>query len=229
MNSTSRDVIGLMLSGGIDSAVLLSALLDRAMVVQPIYVSMGCVWDEAERKAIDRFIEELDSDAVLPLVEFSQPVDDLYGRHWSLTGEGVPDEKTADEAVFLWGRNPMLLLKPLLWCQQHAIHELALGTLDANPFADATKSFLDSFADALLLGLETPIRIVQPFQKLTKQQVVASAMHLPIQHTFSCLAPVEGIHCGRCNKCAERKAVLKQLPGGDPTRYSCNNTLVASR
>ena len=28
---------------------------------------------------------------------------------------------------------------------------------------------------------------------------------LPLELTFSCIAPVAGQHCGRCNKCAERR------------------------
>ena len=212
--------IGLMLSGGLDSAILLGELLDEGHQVQPFYVATGCIWEREERAAISRYVEALDSRCVEPLVEFRLPADDLYGVHWSNTGKGFPDDDSPDEAVFMWGRNPMLLLKPVLWCQQHDICDLAIGTLAANPFADATQQFLDLFARALAAGVQRPMRLVQPFSCWTKSEVLARGWNLPLQFTFSCLSPVEGLHCGRCNKCAERLAALEQLPGGDPTHYA---------
>lgn len=212
--------IGLMLSGGVDSAILLSDLLEQGYAVQPFYVSMGCVWEREERNAISRYLHAVDSPQIEALVEFQLPADDLSGEHWSTTGVGIPDDTTTDEAVFIWGRNPLLLLKPMLWCQKHGIRDLALGTLAANPFADATEEFLNQFAEALATGIQRPIRLVQPFKQLAKSEILARGSELPIQFTFSCLSPIDGMHCGQCNKCAERSAALAQLPQGDPTLYA---------
>ena len=167
-----------------------------------------------------QFIDALGDTRIEPLVEFDFPVADLYRDHWCVTGIEVPDESTPDEAVFMWGRNPMLLLKPLLWCQEYGIHELTMGTLAANPFADATEEYLNRFAGAVATENETPVRIGQPFQRWSKHAVLHRGGHLPLEWTFSCLAPQQGLHCGRCNKCAERSRVLNQLPGGDPTQYA---------
>jgi len=38
--------------------------------------------------------------------------------------------------------------------------------------------------------------------------------------TFSCIAPVDGLHCGRCNKCAERAAAFRLTGTDDPTPYA---------
>src|SRR6185436_16048969 len=100
---------GLLLSGGIDSAVLLDQLLARGWQVVPFYVRTGCVWQASELDAIERFLAKLEqsaargSRALLDLVVFDMPVDDLYGDHWSLSGTDVPDEHTPDEAVYLPG------------------------------------------------------------------------------------------------------------------------------
>ena len=53
----------------------------------------------------------------------------------------MPDDKTPDEAVFLPGRNVLLLAKPLVWCHLNKVPELALAPLGSNPFADATAEF----------------------------------------------------------------------------------------
>ena len=216
------EAIGLMLSGGLDSAILLAHLLEQDRRVQPFYVSTGCVWEAAERAAVGRYLAQLDDPAVAPLIDFSIPAAELYGEHWSLTGENVPDESTPDEAVELPGRNPLLLLQPMLWCGQHGVAQLAMATLSCNPFADATPEFFDQFGRAVALGTGASVEVVRPFEDMTKADVLALAVDLPLHLTFSCLAPRGGLHCGRCNKCAERARALRSLPTGDPTNYASN-------
>ncbi len=217
---------GLLISGGLDSSILLAQLLKQGYQVQPLYVSTGCVWQEAERRALRQFVDALGNKNVRPIVELQMPVDDLYGEHWSLTGQGVPDENTPDDAVFLWGRNPLLLLKAMLWCSRQEIPRLALATLDSNPFADATPRFFQQFEQALATATESRVEILRPFAVRSKQQVLALGAGLPLHLTFSCLAPQEGQHCGVCNKCAERAHVLRSSPSGDPTSYASSYPLL---
>ena len=212
--------IGLLLSGGIDSAVLLAELCRCGRTVRPFYVSMGCVWEEPEFVAVNALLREMESDRIEPLIDFSQPAADLYGTHWSTTGNGTPDDTTPDEAVFLWGRNPLLLIKPMLWCQQNGISELAIGTLASNPFEDASKEFLRKFSDAIEIASGVPVRITQPLSELSKVQLMERTAGVPLDLTFSCLAPAGNLHCGRCNKCAERRGAMACLPQGDPTHYA---------
>jgi 7-cyano-7-deazaguanine synthase len=211
---------GLLLSGGLDSAILLAELIRQGTPVQPFYIQSGCIWQSDERRLLQPFIDALDSDLIRPVIDLEMPVADLYGDHWSTTGFDVPDESTPDEAVFLWGRNPLLLVKAMLWCSQHGIPRLALATLSNNPFADAQPAFLEPFQQALATATGATVEIIRPFSHLSKQQALARGEHLPLQLTFSCLAPVEGQHCGQCNKCAERSRGLASLPGGDPTVYA---------
>jgi len=214
------ETTGLLLSGGLDSAILLAELIGRGEAVQPFYIQTGCVWQAAERLALDRFIDALDSELICPVVDLEMPVADLYGDHWSTTGFEVPDEFTPDEAVFLWGRNPLLLVKAMLWCSQRGISRLALATLSNNPFTDAQPEFLEPFEQALATATGNLVKIIRPFSQLSKNQVLSRGARLPLQLTFSCLAPVEGRHCGECNKCAERAQALRSLPDGDPTVYA---------
>jgi 7-cyano-7-deazaguanine synthase len=37
--------------------------------------------------------------------------------------------------------------------------------------------------------------------------------------TFSCMRPVDGKHCGTCNKCAERRRAFASAGLSDPTEY----------
>ncbi|MGI9428621.1 MAG: 7-cyano-7-deazaguanine synthase [Bythopirellula sp.] len=217
---------GLMLSGGLDSAILLRRLLDQGHCVQPFYVSTGCRWEREERQAVEHFLRDLRHADVRTVIHLKMPVDDLYGRHWSVSGVDVPDDTTPDEAVFLPGRNPLLLLKPMLWCGQHAVSQLAIATLAENPFADASAEFVARFEVAIAAAIGATVEIARPFAAMSKAQILDLASQLPVQLTFSCLAPRDGLHCGGCNKCAERARALQTLPKGDPTVYASSATAV---
>jgi 7-cyano-7-deazaguanine synthase len=211
--------VGILFSGGIDSAILLDQLARRFSHVVPFYVRTGCAWETVELVAVRRFLSAIKCKSLASLVEFDVPVGDLYGEHWSILGANVPDDGSPDEAVFMPGRNPLLLIKPALWCQMHGIGQLALATLANNPFDDATPDFCLAFEEMVRQATGARIEIVRPFAQLAKDRVMALGRHLPLELTFSCLAPVDGLHCGRCNKCAERCIAFRQLNLADRTRY----------
>jgi len=212
--------MGLLLSGGLDSAILLDQLLVHRWRVVPFYVRTGCVWQEEEIRAVRALLAALAQPQLQPLVEFEMPVADLYADHWSITGEAVPDDHTADDAVYLLGRNPLLLIKPALWCVAHGISKLALATLAANPFDDAKPDFFTRFEAMINQAIGADLRIVRPFEMLSKRCVMQLGRETPLGLTFSCLAPVDGLHCGHCNKCAERATAFRLLDADDPTRYA---------
>jgi 7-cyano-7-deazaguanine synthase len=212
--------VGLLLSGGLDSAILLYQMLDEGWQVQPFYVRAGSVWQSDELRAVKALLAAMTRPQLAALVELDMPVADLYAEHWSMTGRSVPDDHTPDEAVFLPGRNPLLLLKPALWCVMHGISALALATLAANPFDDATPEFFARFEAMLIQATGRPFRVLRPFETLSKRCVMKLGLGMPLELTFSCLAPVNGLHCGRCNKCAERAAAFSHWHATDPTRYA---------
>jgi len=227
MDSSLRapETTAILMSGGLDSAILFGHLLKQGDRVQPIYIASGCIWQAAEQLTLERFLAATDNHATLPLVELAVPLADLYGEHWSMTGSNVPDESTADEAVLLWGRNPLLLVKAMLWCSLHGISRLALATLRGNPFADASPQFFQQFASSLATATRTEVQILRPFAEMSKVEVLELGVDMPFQLTFSCLSPQDGLHCGVCNKCGERAAALRSMPGGDPTNYAFSNQL----
>jgi 7-cyano-7-deazaguanine synthase len=213
-----------LLSGGLDSSILAGMLAGQGRRVQPLYVRSGLLWEADELRAMGDFLRALGSPRVLDPVVLDLPVQDLYGPHWSLTGDQTPDAATPDEAVYLPGRNLLLVVKAGLWCKLHGLRQLALGVLGSNPFGDATPAFFDHVAAALDCYPPQPLEIVRPLAAMNKRQVMEMGRGLPLAMTFSCIAPCHGLHCGRCNKCADRKAAFA-LIGEDPTRYACLLTL----
>lgn len=230
MNSPPPDArVGLLFSGGMDSAILLHVLLAEGRCVQPLYVAAGLYWEREEQRAVRRFLDAVACPNVGRLVTLALPVSDVYEDHWSVTGRGVPDAASPDEAVFLHGRNALLLIKAALWCQLHRVGELALGVLGTNPFADASPAFFDGLQVVLECSTDQRLRVVRPFGSMTKRQVMRLGRQLPLELTFSCIAPVDGLHCGRCNKCQERRTAFRLAEMQDPTQYASPPRQVAHR
>ncbi len=212
--------LAVLVSGGIDSAVLLGEALAMRPAVQPIYIRTGARWEAVEFEHLRRFLKAVRQENLRPVVELEAPVRDLYGEHWSVTGDGVPGAETPDEAVYLPGRNVLLLSKALLWCHLNDVSDLALAPLAANPFPDATPAFFRAFQDAVNQGVHGRVRVLYPYLNLDKTEVLKRGRGLPLAHTFSCIRPRDTNHCGACNKCAERRRAFDLAGIEDPTEYS---------
>lgn len=214
-----RATIAVLVSGGLDSSILVARLAAEGHTVQPCYVRGGLVWQAVEERAADGFLAAIAQPRILPVVKFDLPMADIYGQHWSTTGQDVPPADSPDSAVFLPARNYLLVIKPAAWCRQRGIAELAVGTLAGNPFDDARPESFRELESAVNHGPGSPLRLVQPWSASDKRAVMLWGRDLPLELTFSCLAPVRSQHCGRCNKCAERQAAFAPL-GRDPTHYA---------
>ncbi|HLJ93443.1 MAG TPA: 7-cyano-7-deazaguanine synthase [Gemmataceae bacterium] len=211
--------LAILTSGGLDSAVLLAEAMRRDAAVHPIYVRHGLYWETAELNHLRRFLELIACPALQPLEVLEMPVGDLYGNHWSITGQKVPDADSPDEAVFLPGRNLLLLAKVLLWCQLRGVPAVGLASLRGNPFPDATEAFFADYQEIVNRAVQGKVQIIHPYLRLGKVDVLRRGQGLPLEWTFSCLRPVAGQHCGSCNKCAERRRAFAAAGIVDRTPY----------
>jgi 7-cyano-7-deazaguanine synthase len=208
-----------LVSGGLDSAILCVELLRDFPRVVPIYIRSGLRWEDAEIAALRRFLEEVGDTRLDSPVLLDEPIADVYGAHWSTVGEGIPGSETADEAVYLPGRNLLLTVKASVWCRLRGLTTLALGSLGSNPFPDSTPGFFSRLEALLNEAMSGALRLIRPFATLHKDEVLRRGRYLPLHLTFSCIDPVDGRHCGRCNKCAERKKGFHDAGLRDPTAY----------
>jgi 7-cyano-7-deazaguanine synthase len=211
--------LAVLVSGGLDSAILLAEASRRHPEVHPLYVRFGLAWEGVELAHLRRFAEAVAAPALRPVTVLEMPVSDVYGPHWSVTGERVPGADTPDEAVFLPGRNVLLLAKAMLWCHLRGVPAVAMAPLESNPFPDATPGFFRDFADVVNRAVEGGVRVVCPYAGLHKTDVLRLGARWPLEHTFSCIRPTDGRHCGDCNKCAERRKGFADAGVPDPTDY----------
>ena len=213
--------VAVLLSAGLDSAVLAAFEAQRAHV-HPLYVSTGLAWEAGELAALDRLLATPVFSGLAPRARLTFTVRDLYPpTHWALRGE-PPAFDTPDEDVYLTGRNIGLLSKAGIYCAQHHIGRIALGPLAGNPFPDATPAFFASMAHALSLGLAHELQIDTPFLQKNKSEVITIGARLgvPLELTLSCMNPRNGLHCGECSKCRERRDAFHEAGVEDLTRYA---------
>ena len=219
MAASHASLVCTLVSGGLDSAFLIHHLLGRRARVLPLYVCCGLRWEAAEVSALRRLMRAMASPRLLPLRQAELPLRSLYGAHWSLSGR-VPSAGSPDAAVYLPGRNLFLLSAASVVCAQAGAGAIALGTLAGNPFGDAAPGFFRRMSACLSQALDRPVRIETPLRRLAKAQLIRNAPRLRYDLTVSCLAPRGRLHCGRCNKCAERQAAFRDAQVPDPTRYA---------
>jgi 7-cyano-7-deazaguanine synthase len=77
-------------------------------------------------------------------------------------------------------------------------------------------------ARALSLGLANEITIAAPFVELDKSEVIrlGAELGVPFELTLSCMNPRQGLHCGQCSKCRERRDAFHEAGINDPTSYA---------
>jgi 7-cyano-7-deazaguanine synthase len=224
------DRVAVLTSGGLDSAVLVADLARNAAVF-PLYVEFGLAWETAERRALEAYLAALGDRPIEPLVKLAVPVDRVYGRHWSLTGEDVPNYDASIDSDYLPGRNVLLLGVAGVWCALHDIHRIALGSLMQNPYPDATLEFFAEYGRLLSGALRHSIEVVAPYRGMGKSDLIRAHGELPVHLTLTCIGQKAGtsldeggpqgpLHCGACIKCHERHEAFVEAGVPDRTRYA---------
>jgi 7-cyano-7-deazaguanine synthase len=218
---SSLEATAVLFSSGLDSAVLAAAEA-QTRTVHPVYVSAGLAWEREELAAVDRLLASPVYRALTPVARLTFTVADLYpATHWALRGT-PPGFDTPDEDVYLTGRNIVLLSKAGIYCAHHRLPRIAIGPLAGNPFPDATPEFFAAMSRTLSLGLAHEITIDAPLVTMHKSDVIrlGAKLQVPFELTLSCMNPRDGLHCGQCSKCRERRDAFREAGIDDPTSYA---------
>jgi 7-cyano-7-deazaguanine synthase len=229
------DRVAILTSGGLDSAVLVADVAGTAEAF-PLYVEFGLAWEAAEQRALRNYLAALRDRRVAPLVTLAVPVDRIYGRHWSLTGEDVPGYGASIDSDYLPGRNVLLLGVAGVWCALHDVHRIAVGSLMQNPYPDATPEFFADYGRLLSGALSHAIEVVAPYRGMEKSDLIRAHPELPLHLTLTCIGQKAGtsldeggaaagpLHCGACLKCQERHEAFVEAGVSDRTRYAVTRT-----
>lgn len=212
----------LILSGGLDSTVLLASLLDAGDKVDCLSFAYG-----------QRHSRELKAAADVctyygvrhDIVELGS-VGALLGDSALLGGKDVPEghyEHESMKATIVPNRNMIFLSIAAGVAIARRADAVAYGAHsgDRAIYPDCRGEFAEALARAVILADEHGVQIRRPFVDATKVDIVrlGDRLAVPFQRTWSCYRGA-GKHCGKCGTCAERKEAFEQAGVQDPTEYA---------
>jgi 7-cyano-7-deazaguanine synthase len=224
-----------LLSGGLDSAVLAYKLKNEGKNLRALYVDFGgsrVMPETTSAKAIARRLDIPFEIAKIPdLRELFigyiplglASVDGGDSKWCGVTG------KPEDLPFPAWRNGKIPTAFPIM-CSI-ALYYSHIAEIDSISLA-LIKEQLDSYphikdffalttqADKAINGTSDPVSFETPFINLTKTDLVklSEDLGVPTSVTWSCVKQGE-IHCGVCSRCMERKAAFKAAGVADPTSY----------
>ncbi|MCA0395145.1 MAG: 7-cyano-7-deazaguanine synthase QueC [Proteobacteria bacterium] len=215
-----------LVSGGMDSAVVLAIARAQGFDVHALSVSYG-QRHTSELAAADRVARALGA------AEHKTVQVDLRAFGGSaLTADDieVPESGGAGiPATYVPARNTIMLSLALGWAEVLGANDLFCGVnaVDYSGYPDCRPEFIDAFERlanlATKAGVEgAGIRVHAPLLRLGKADIVREGLRLEVDfsETVSCYrADAEGRACGHCDACRLRADGFAAAGVPDPTRY----------
>lgn len=221
-----------LLSGGIDSTVLLHNLI-KNLGCGPVHTlsfqygqrhgrELECaVWQANTVKASSHKIIELDF------------LGDLLKGHSALVagGKKVPalselsEEHKAQPPTYVPNRNMILLSLAAAYGEGLRIPDVYYGAqaIDSYGYWDCTPAFLERLNHVFGLNRDEPIQIHAPFIRMAKSEMVRLGHELGVDfaHTWTCYRGGQKA-CGECPSCVERLKAFEEAGVEDPLPYQRN-------
>jgi len=231
MDGRARNPAVVLVSGGMDSAVVLAIAIERGFAPYALSVRYG-----------QRHTSELDAAArvarMLGAVEHKTIDVDLRSIGGSaLTDESIPVPDDADghvigasiPATYVPARNTIMLSMALGWAEVVGSADLFCGVnaVDYSGYPDCRPEFIEAFERlanvATRAGVEgAGFRVHAPLLRMSKADIVREGLRLGVDfaQTVSCYsADAGGRACGHCDACRLRAEGFAAAGVADPTRY----------
>lgn len=225
LNFGPGNKVVVVLSGGIDSSVVLHAALSQGMAITVFHGVYGKPSSQRELA----FAKWTAQTHRLPI-----EIVDLAGITAMQVGYVDPIEIAADEADMKFPELAndgsvsgfhTLISAAAYFTQITRNNTLALGLIreqaEKRPELESALSAFGGFISMLNPGAP-PLHLAAPLIGLAKSEVVklGSSLNVPFDRTWSCSSPTQAIdHCGVCTQCNERKDAFTKARVNDPTSY----------
>jgi 7-cyano-7-deazaguanine synthase len=223
-NPSPRNAV-VLLSGGMDSAVVAAMARERGFAVHALSVAYGQRHD-SELKAAERVCRMLD------VAQHKVVHIDLRSIGGSaLTADIDVPEQGGDgiPVTYVPARNTIMLSIALGWAEVLNAGDIFCGVnaVDYSGYPDCRPAFITAFQNlaqvATKAGVEgTPMQIHAPLMDMGKDAIVKQGLRLGVDfaQTVSCYqADAEGFACGHCDACRLRAQGFADAGAADPTHY----------
>lgn len=216
-----------LVSGGMDSAVVLALAREEGFSVYALSVSYG-QRHTSELQAADRVSQALGAAAHKTV---NVDLRSIGGSALTDSGIEVPEAGGAGIPVtYVPARNTIMLSVALGWAEVLGASDIFCGVnaVDYSGYPDCRPEFIAAFENlanlATKAGVEgAGLRIRAPLLRMSKADIVREGMRLDVDfsQTVSCYrADEQGRACGHCDACRLRAAGFADAGVPDPTHYA---------
>lgn len=214
-----------LLSGGMDSAVVLAHATDLGFQCHALSVSYG-----------QRHTSELAAAEALA-AHYSAPYKRVTIDLRAIGGSALTDDIEVPESggpgipvTYVPARNTIMLSVALGWAEVLGARDIFCGVnaVDYSGYPDCRPVFIEAFEQlanvATKFGVEgNTIQIRAPLLHMSKADIVREGVRLGVDFgtTVSCYrADAHGRACGHCDACRLRAEGFRAAGVTDPTRYA---------
>lgn len=208
------------LSGGVDSTTLLYEY--REEVACAVGFDYGSKHNARELAAAKAICRELEIPYLIIPLAF---IEEYFRSDLLLSGGemqlGDYSEENMSSTVVPF-RNGIMLSVLAGLAESRDLQQVLIANHfgDHAIYPDCRESFVKPMGEAITAGTSNGVKLVAPYTKLTKAEIVARGTRLgvPYGKTYSCYQGGER-HCGRCGTCRERHDAFAANGLEDPTLY----------
>lgn len=202
-----------LLSGGLDSAVLLKLAKREGFRPHALTFSYGQLHKVEINSARSLVKHEGIEHTIIDL-------DPKLFKNSALTGNGeVPKNRSTEEMseapTYVPARNTIFLSYALSLAESLQAYRIYIGVnaLDYAGYPDCRPEYISAFNKVAKLGTNEDIEIVAPLINLTKAQIISvgNSLGVPFEMTISCYIPKDTKPCGECDACTLRRLGFEEV------------------
>ncbi len=212
----------LLLSGGMDSGVLLAWASKRYSKIYALNIDYGSKHAKKEMFMAENLARKYNATYTRINIPF---IAELFSSSLLSTGEPIPDGPYSRElmsSTVVPFRNGIFISIAVGYAENLHINKVLIASHagDHPVYPDCRNKFIDAISLAAIEGTNTHVEVKAPFGNMDKRDIARLGRDLGFDFTltWTCYKGLE-LHCGKCPACLERKYALEFDKGLDPTRY----------
>ena len=212
----------IVLSGGMDSTVLLAHELSRGAKPAALSFDYGSKHNDRE---LPMAAATCDRYGVLHSIVRLPFMNELFSSSLLKSGETVPDgayDADTMKSTVVPFRNGILISIAVGYAESLGASRVLIGSHsgDHHIYPDCRPEFNAAMNDAAVCGTGGKVRLDFPFAHMDKREIgdLGRSLKVDFTGTWTCYKGGE-VHCGTCGACDERKYALRHDKGLDPTGY----------
>lgn len=214
-------------SGGMDSATLLSMMLNKGYEVHACIFSYGSKHNKYENKAAKEIIQEhqANNKAVKAYYFDLEKVFAPFNSNLLLTGGAIPEghyENSNMSKTVVPGRNTIFASILMGLAESIGAEKITLGVHagDHAIYPDCRAEYIKALDTLVYLATDKKIQVDAPLIDLTKEGILKIGITLSTSYdlTRTCYKDQE-LSCGKCGSCQERLEAFELIGIKDPISY----------